>query len=255
MGLIGRSRDKATHEEASSLYGISSGQDLPQKLMPFSRNQFDDLQRAIRLMLVSTSLNDWERNFLRDMQAKLNRYGPRTSFSAKQYRLLMKLTRKHAAPKQTDGHRSNSQFSRTGSQSRRQRYRWRPSLGLALAAVALGFVLVYKGAERFPEYFGPIVAISSSQEIVGPVTHVRDGDTIEVSGTPIRFGSLDCAEAGTSDGNRATERMRALIRGQTLTCYLNGRTSYDRQIGSCRLQDGRDLGGIMISEGYCQRFW
>ena len=71
----------------------------------------------------------------------------------------------------------------------------------------------------------------------------------------IRFGSLDCAESGTVDGNRATERMRTLIRGQTLTCYLNGRTSYDRKIGSCRLQDGRDLGGIMIGEGYCRRFF
>jgi len=126
---------------------------------------------------------------------------------------------------------------------------------LERAAIALSFVLAYKGAERFPEYLGSVVAISSSQEIVGPVTHVRDGDTIEVSGVPIRFGSLDCAESGTADGNRATERMRTLIRGQTLTCYLNGRTSYDRKIGSCRLQDGRDLGGIMISEGYCQRFW
>lgn len=223
--------------------------------MPFSKEQFDDLQRAIRLALVSTTLTDWERTFLRDMKAKLDRYGPRTSLSGKQYRQLMKLTRKHAAPKQTDKRRSNTQFSRARSHSRRRGAVWRPALGMALAAIALGLVFAYKGAERFPEYLGPVVAISSSQEIVGPVTHVRDGDTIEVSGVPIRFGSLDCAETGTADGNRATERMRTLIRGQTLTCYLNGRTSYDRKIGSCRLQDGRDLGGIMISEGYCQRFW
>lgn len=223
--------------------------------MPFSREQFDDLQRAIRLALVSTTLNDWERTFLRDMQVKLDRYGSRTSLSGKQYGQLMKLTRKHAAPKQTDNHRSNTQFNRARLHNRRRDTGWRPALGIALAAIAFGLLLAYKSAERFPEYLGAMVAISSSQEIIGPVTHVRDGDTIEVSGVPIRFGSLDCAEAGTADGNRATDRMRTLIRGQTLTCYLNGRTSYDRKIGSCRLQDGRDLGGIMISEGYCQRFW
>jgi len=192
---------------------------------------------------------------VRGVQAKFDRYGPMKSMSSKQYRQVTKLTKKHAMPKQTDDHRSSKQINRARPQHRQRRHGWRPSLGLALAAIVLGFVLVYKGAERFPEYLGPVVVISSSQEIVGPVTHVRDGDTIEVSSVPIRFGSLDCAETGTSDGNRATQRMRALVGGQTLTCFLNGRTSYDRQIGSCRLQDGRDLGSVMIREGYCQRFW
>lgn len=43
----------------------------------------------------------------------------------------------------------------------------------------MGYGLIYKGAERFPEYFGPVVALSGSQEMVGRVTRVRDGDTIE----------------------------------------------------------------------------
>ncbi len=223
--------------------------------MPFSRNQLDDLQRAIRLALVSTQLNSWERGFLRDMQTKLTRYGPRTSLSNKQYRQLMKLTRKYATPKQTDSGRPKTQPFRPRSKRRTRSLEWRPLFGFALAVLTVGFTVAYKGTERFPEYLGPVVAISSSEEIIGPVTHVRDGDTIEVSGVPIRFGSLDCAESGTSDGNRATGKMRALTDGQIVTCYLNGRTSYDRKIGSCRLQDGRDLGGAMISEGYCRRFW
>lgn len=223
--------------------------------MPFSQEKFDDIQRAIRLALVSTRLNDWERNFLRDMQAKLDRDGPRTSLSDKQYRQLMKLTRKYAEPKRQELLRPRAPSSRAIAGRRRRRRGWQPTIGLALAALALCAVVVWKGAERFPEYLGPLVAVSSSQEIVGRVTHVRDGDTIEVSGVPIRFGSLDCAESGTSAGERATARMRTLVGGQTLTCYLNGRTSYDRKIGSCRLQDGRDLGAIMIREGYCGRFW
>ena len=223
--------------------------------MRFSQEKFADLQRAIRLALVSTGLNDWERTFLRDMQTKLNRSGHRTSLSDKQYRQLMKLTRNFVEPKQRNVRRSGTQRNHRFAQRRSGGSAWRPTSGFALAATALGFFLVYKGAERFPEYFGFVLAISSRQEVVGRVTHVRDGDTIEVSGIPIRFGSLDCAERGTSDGQRATARMCTLVAGQTLTCYLNGRTSYDRKIGSCRLQDGRDLGAIMIREGYCARFW
>lgn len=223
--------------------------------MPFSQEKVDDIQRAIRLALVSTALNDWERNFLRDMQAKLERDGPRTSLSDKQYRQLLKLTRKYADPKQQDAYRSRAPSSRGFAQRRNRRRGWQPTTRLAVAAIGLGVVVVWKGAERFPEYFGPVVTIFSSQKVVGRVTHVRDGDTIEVSGVPIRFGSLDCAETGTSAGERATARMRTLVTGQTLTCYLNGRTSHDRNIGSCRLQDSRDLGAIMIQEGFCRRFW
>lgn len=52
-------------------------------------------------------------------------------------------------------------------------------------------------------------------------------------------------------------RMRELVSRQrlTLSCALNGRSSHDRKIGSCRLPDGEDLAAIMIREGYCGRFW
>lgn len=113
----------------------------------------------------------------------------------------------------------------------------------------------FHAAERFPEYLGPVVSATSFQTLQDRVTHVRDGDTIEVGGVPIRFGSLDCPELNTDSGQRAAERMRVLISGETVTCHLNGRKSYDRKIGSCRLSDGRDLGAIMIDEGLCRRFW
>ena len=37
----------------------------------------------------------------------------------------------------------------------------------------------------------------------GQVTHVRDGDTIEVNGIAIRLSALDCPERGTRDGEHA----------------------------------------------------
>jgi len=30
--------------------------------------------------------------------------------------------------------------------------------------------------------------------------------------------------------------------------------SYDREIGTCALSDGRDIGRYMIAEGYCGRY-
>mgnify|MGYP005850656161 CR=1 FL=1 len=93
--------------------------------------------------------------------------------------------------------------------------------------------------------------VATSGTVVGRVTHVRDGDTIEVSGKPIRFAKLDCAEIGTPAGRRADRHMRALVSGQTLSCNLTGRKSYDRWIGSCRLPDGRDLASVMVQSGSC----
>lgn len=120
--------------------------------------------------------------------------------------------------------------------------------------VLIGFV-GFQAIERFPEYTGPLPAWTSLDTASGKVTRVRDGDTIEVSGTPIRFGSLDCAERGSTSGDRATARMRSLISDQELVCHLNGRTSYDRKIGRCILEDGRDLASVMIDEGLCSRYW
>ena len=36
--------------------------------------------------------------------------------------------------------------------------------------------------------------------ITGIVTHVRDGDTLEVAGVAIRLAALNCPEKGTKNG-------------------------------------------------------
>ena len=98
----------------------------------------------------------------------------------------------------------------------------------------------------------PNVGLVGSADLSGRVNHVRDGDTIEISGNPVRLANLDCAEAGTPAGNRATWRMRQLSRHTTISCDLTGRRSYDRMIGTCYLPDGRDLSRVLIGEGYCR---
>lgn len=156
--------------------------------------------------------------------------------------------------------------SRTGKLYRRHRRgpngrvrRKRPRSGSRVFAFLMGLAFLgwvgFHAVERFPEYVGPLVVATSTRTVEGLVTHVRDGDTIEVEGIPIRFGSLDCPEMNTSAGKRAAARMRTLIAGEIVACHLNGRSSYERKIGSCRLSDGRDLGAVMMQEGLCRRFW
>lgn len=90
--------------------------------------------------------------------------------------------------------------------------------------------------------------------LTGSVTHVRDGDTIEVSGTPVRIANLDCAERGTPAGDRAAQRMRELARQSSMRCHLSGQHSYDRKVGTCQLSGGRDVGAVLVAEGLCTRW-
>ena len=86
------------------------------------------------------------------------------------------------------------------------------------------------------------------------MTHVQDGDTIKVTGVPIRFAGLDCAELGSLKGDRAKRRMMTLAAGRRVECRLTGERSHDRHVGSCTLK-GKNLSRTMIREGYCRRWW
>ena len=44
-------------------------------------------------------------------------------------------------------------------------------------------------------------AVAGETVLTGKVTHVRDGDTIEVNNVPIRLAALDCPERGTKNGD------------------------------------------------------
>lgn len=97
-------------------------------------------------------------------------------------------------------------------------------------------------------------AALSGAQIRGTVSRVRDGDTIVVGQVPVRIANLDCAERGTKDGDRATRQITKLASGAQLQCTLEGRRSYDREVGVCSLADGRDIGTILIAGGYCKRW-
>lgn len=90
--------------------------------------------------------------------------------------------------------------------------------------------------------------------LAGIVSHVRDGDTIEVDGVPVRLATLDCAELGTPDGERAKTFLRAQLRNKVVECSLEGRKTYDREVGNCAIGGTQDIGELMIAGGYCGRW-
>ncbi len=113
--------------------------------------------------------------------------------------------------------------------------------------LVIGLAGLWWGFEAGKRLIGP------TETIRGPVTHVRDGDTIEVSKRAIRLSGLTCDERGTRLGERASGVMRELVMWQTLTCEVTSERSYDRSVGQCRLPDGRDLGAMLIARGVCGR--
>ena len=84
----------------------------------------------------------------------------------------------------------------------------------------------------------------------GQVTHVRDGDTIEVNGIAIRLSALDCPERGTSEGESANEVAQNFLWAEA-TCELTGAKTYDRLVGYC-IVGGQDFGLFMMRNSACK---
>ena len=93
-------------------------------------------------------------------------------------------------------------------------------------------------------------AVTEGQVLTGTITHVRDGDTIEVDGIPIRLAALDCPENGSAEGNQATVVAKQLA-GLEASCELTGDKTYDRLVGYCSI-GGLDFGKMMMSQTSCK---
>ena len=93
-------------------------------------------------------------------------------------------------------------------------------------------------------------ASSDQTVLTGKVTHVRDGDTIEVNNVPIRLAALDCPERGTRDGDYAS-MLAKQFQGLQATCELTGAKTYDRLVGYCSI-NGADFGRYMMNNSSCK---
>ena len=97
---------------------------------------------------------------------------------------------------------------------------------------------------------------TAQDTLTGTVTHVRDGDTIEVADVPVRLNGVAAPELKEPGGRAGKKFMLDLVSGKTVRCELNGERSYDRVIGVCYL-DGQDIGASIVAAGLardCPRF-
>lgn len=92
--------------------------------------------------------------------------------------------------------------------------------------------------------------------LTGAVTHVRDGDTIEVGKIPIRLNGVSAPELNEPLGPQSKQFMTDLVGGKSVSCELTGARTYDRLVGTCYL-NGKNVGVAVMGVGPaldCTRF-
>ena len=92
--------------------------------------------------------------------------------------------------------------------------------------------------------------LSKSSNLIGIVTHIRDGDTIIIGAIPIRLAALNCPEKDTEKGKYAAELAKQFV-GEIANCELTGAKTYDRFVGYSSI-NGNDFGQFMMQNSSCK---
>lgn len=92
-------------------------------------------------------------------------------------------------------------------------------------------------------------SLHAGEWIEGRVTHVRDVDTIEVNGLPIRLNGVDGPELDERGGRAARRWMQAQVLRKPVRCWLTGAKTYDRWVGICHDRAGQDIGALAVAAG------
>lgn len=239
-----------------------------------------NLRRDIETALLRQNLTAWQRTFLADIHARLERSGGQAPLSEKQWRKIFEILGRSNnvitlpsangssyPPRHRAGESSlRPSFGRAG-----RRLKWRLErlvIGfLVVAAVAIGQQVFEFGRGQFQSAPTTMLA-SQSQEFT-----VTDGDTVHVVGeaagtrlvgfnTPEKF-SPEC-EYERQQGERASARLRELVahgaaRLTKVACACAPGTqgtkkcNHGRYCGTLTV-DGKDVGSILISEGLAVPF-
>jgi micrococcal nuclease len=119
------------------------------------------------------------------------------------------------------------------------------------AYIALTLLVLWSVADRYAPYYGAKAACK--------VGYVYDGDTVELrcglDKRTARLVGYDApetkspkCEAEAAWGNRATVRLRDLLKSPDVMIYLQGHEKYGRDLVVVTVA-GRDVAEVMIGEG------
>ncbi|MGR9197528.1 thermonuclease family protein [Rhizobium leguminosarum] len=237
----------------------------------------EHLKDNIRTALAQTTLTPWQRNFLSDVLARLERYGSKTRLSDKQLSKLHQILggegRGGLAGRQEPRtavntrlfrHRPRSLLSRKAPWRRRRLVR---DITIVAVITLVGFFYSLFEIEKTDQP-SSIASVQSN-----PAFTITDGDTVHVSGeragtrlvgfnTPEKF-SPQC-EYERQLGERASARLRELVahgraRLSKVACACPPGTEGTKKCNHGRycgtlLVDGKDVGDILISEGLAVPF-
>lgn len=96
---------------------------------------------------------------------------------------------------------------------------------------------------------------AASQEVIGQVIGVMDGDTIEFlhnkKAVRLRLQGIDCPEKSQAFGNRAKQATSELVFGRNVTVESHGQDRYKRTLGDVFLSNGTHINHELVAEGWC----
>ena len=98
---------------------------------------------------------------------------------------------------------------------------------------------------------GAVLATNRQESVLAGPASVIDGDTLRVAGQKVRLQGLAAPELDEPGGEAAKNALIELIKGQHVTCQLDGTTSYDRVVGIC-YAEGKDLAAVLIRWGFAR---
>ena len=92
------------------------------------------------------------------------------------------------------------------------------------------------------------------------VPRIIDADTLEVDGQKVRLQGIDAPESAQTCrdangqrypcGKQATEALRTRLGGGAVSCAIEGRDSYGRDLGTCFTSDGTNLNAWLVQQGH-----
>jgi len=87
------------------------------------------------------------------------------------------------------------------------------------------------------------------QDCVRGRAWVIDGDTLVINRLTIRLAGIDAPELDQPWGQKAKWELHAICKGRIVTAEFLGELSHGRQVARCTLDDGTDIGGLLVKRG------